>query len=106
MISASPGAPYLTGCRSPKTVKYDQVFLKTWSRANSYYLQKYVQTPTNMYFTFFKSIGHDDRDCRDYDLMHERLKDIYKNQGQVQQEGSIAQYNSPRRGNFNPRGGF
>jgi len=34
MISASPGAPSLTGYRSPKTVKYDQVFLKTWSRAN------------------------------------------------------------------------
>jgi hypothetical protein len=29
MISASPGTPSLTGCRSPKTVKYDQVFLKT-----------------------------------------------------------------------------
>ena len=34
MISASPGAPSLIGCRCPKTVKYDQVFLKTWSRAN------------------------------------------------------------------------
>jgi hypothetical protein len=34
VISASPGTPSLTGCRCPKTVKYDQVFLKTWSRAN------------------------------------------------------------------------
>jgi hypothetical protein len=27
--------------------------------------------------------------------MHERSRDIYKIQGEVQQEGSIAQYNSP-----------
>jgi hypothetical protein len=33
-ISASLCAPSLTGCRSPKMVNYDQVFLKTWSRAN------------------------------------------------------------------------
>jgi hypothetical protein len=71
-----------------------------------YYLQKYVQTPTNLYCTFCKSVGHDDRDCRAYDLMHERSRDIYKIQGEVQQEGSTAQYNSPGRGNFNPRGGF
>jgi hypothetical protein len=35
MISASPSTPSLTGCQSPKTVKYDQVFLKPWSRANT-----------------------------------------------------------------------
>jgi hypothetical protein len=54
-----------------------------------YYLQNYVETATNMYCTFFKSIGNDDRDCRDYDLMHERSGDIYKIQGEVQQEGII-----------------
>jgi hypothetical protein len=71
-----------------------------------YYMQKYVQTPTNLYCTFCKSMGHDDRDCRAYDLMHERSRDIYKIQGEVQQEGNTTQYNSPGRGNFNPRGGF
>jgi hypothetical protein len=35
-ISASCCVPSLTSCRSPKTVKYDQVFLKTWSRGNTY----------------------------------------------------------------------
>jgi hypothetical protein len=55
---------------------------------------------------FFKLVGHDDRDCRAYDLMHERLRDIYKIQGEVQQEGNTTQYNSLGRGNFNPRGGF
>jgi hypothetical protein len=38
--------------------------------------------------------------------MHERSRDIYKIQGKVQQEGNTTQYNSPGRGNFNPRGGF
>jgi hypothetical protein len=27
-------------------------------------MKKYVQTPTNLYCTFCKSVGHDDRDCR------------------------------------------
>jgi hypothetical protein len=59
-----------------------------------------------MYFMFYKLVGHDKKDCRAYDLMHERLRDIYKIQGEVQQEGSTMQYNSPGRGNINPRGGF
>jgi hypothetical protein len=71
-----------------------------------YYMQKYVQTPTNLYCTFYKSVGHDDRDCRAYNLMHERSRDIYKIQGEVQEEGNTTQYNSPGRGNFNPHGGF
>jgi hypothetical protein len=71
-----------------------------------YYMQKYVQTPANLYCTFCKSVGHDDRDCRAYDLMHERSRDVYKIQGEVQQEGNTTQYNSPGRGNFNPHGGY
>jgi hypothetical protein len=71
-----------------------------------YYMQKYVQTPTNMYCTFYKSVGHDDRYCKAYDLMHERSRDIYKIQGEVQQEGKTTQYNFSGRGNFNPLGGF
>jgi hypothetical protein len=38
--------------------------------------------------------------------MHEISRDIYKIQGEVQQEGNTTQYNSPGRGNFNPHGGF
>jgi hypothetical protein len=41
-----------------------------------YYMKKYVHTPTNLYFTFYKLVGHDYRDCRAYDLMHERSRDI------------------------------
>jgi hypothetical protein len=69
-------------------------------------MKKYVKTPTNLYYTFYKSIGHDDRDFRAYDLMHERSRDIYKIQGEVQQEGNTTQYNSHGRGNFNPCSGF
>jgi hypothetical protein len=61
------------------------------------YMQKYVQTPTNLYYTFCKCVGHDDRDCRDFDLVHEISRDIYKIQGEVHQEGNNAQYNSPGR---------
>jgi hypothetical protein len=48
-----------------------------------YYMQKYVQTPTNLYCTFCKFVGHDEKDCRDYDLLHEISRDIYKIQGDV-----------------------
>jgi hypothetical protein len=51
-----------------------------------YYMKKYVQTPTNLYCTFCNLVGHDDRDCRAYDLMHERSRDIYKIQGEVHKE--------------------
>jgi hypothetical protein len=71
-----------------------------------YYMQKYVQTPTNIYCTFCKSVGHDEKDCRAYDLMHERSRDAYRIQGELQPEGNVVQFNSPGRGNFNPRGGF
>jgi hypothetical protein len=47
-------------------------------------VKQYVQTPTNFYCTFCKSVGHDDRDCRVYELMHERSRDISKIQGEVQ----------------------
>jgi hypothetical protein len=69
-------------------------------------MHKYVQTPKNLYCTFCKSVAHDDRDYRAYDLMHERSRDVYKIQGEVQQEGNTTQYNSLGRGNFNPRGGY
>jgi hypothetical protein len=46
-----------------------------------YYMQKYVQTPTNIYCTLCKSVGHNEKDCRAYDLMHERSRDTYRIQG-------------------------
>jgi hypothetical protein len=51
-------------------------------------------------------VGHDEKDCRAYDLMHERSMDAYRIQGELQSEGNNVQFNSPGRGNFNPHGGF
>jgi hypothetical protein len=69
-------------------------------------MQKYVQRPTNIYCIVCKYVGHDEKDCRSYYLMHERLMDTYRIQGEVHQEENNAQFNSPGRGNFNPHGGF
>jgi hypothetical protein len=88
------------------TLPWCKVCRKRHRPGEFYYMKKYVQTPTNLYCTFCKLVGHDDKDCRDYDLMHERSRYIYKIQGEVQQEGRTAQYNSPGRRNFNPHGGF
>jgi hypothetical protein len=70
------------------------------------YMKKYVQKPTNLYYTFCKLVGHDEKDYRAYDLLHERSIDTYRLQGKVQHEGNATHFNSPGRGNFNPRGGF
>jgi hypothetical protein len=51
-------------------------------------------------------VGHDEKDCKAYDILHERSRDTYRIQGEMQQEGNTMQFNSPGRGNFNPRGGF
>jgi hypothetical protein len=69
-------------------------------------MQKYVQTPTNLYRRFYKSMGHDEKDCRAYDLMHERSRYTYGIQGELQSKGNNVQFNSLGRGNFNPHGGF
>jgi hypothetical protein len=69
-------------------------------------MQKYVQTLTNLYCTFYKFVGHDEKYCRDYDFLYERSRDTYKIQGEVQQEGNTVHFNSLGRGNFKPHGGF
>jgi hypothetical protein len=51
-------------------------------------------------------VGHDEKYCRAYDLLHEISRDTYRIQGKVQKEGNTTQFNSPGRGNFNPHGGF
>ena len=34
-----------------------------------YLLQRYVQVPKNPYFKFCKSVGHNEEECRSFDLM-------------------------------------
>jgi hypothetical protein len=51
-------------------------------------------------------VGHDEKDFRAYDLMHERSRDAYRIQGELQSEENNVYFNYPRRGNLNPHGGF
>jgi len=39
---------------------------------NKHLLQKYTQTPQQLYCNFCRSVGHDERTCRSYDFMMER----------------------------------
>jgi hypothetical protein len=41
-------------------------------------LQKYQTTPKNLFCNFCKSVGHDENNCRAFDLMRERTLDAYK----------------------------
>jgi hypothetical protein len=88
------------------TLPWCEVYRNRHCPDECYYLQKYVHTHANLYCAFYKLVGHDDKDFRDYDLMHEISRDIYKIQVKVQQEGGIVKYNSPGRGNFNPHNEF
>ena len=47
------------------------------------YLWKVVSTPTNLFCTFCRSAGHDEKDCRAYQLLKEKTGDTYlmKNEG-------------------------
>ena len=65
------------------TLPWCEVCRNRHRHGECYYMQKYVQTPTNLYYTFCKYVGHDEKDCRYYDLMHEILRDAYKIQGEL-----------------------
>ena len=44
---------------------------------NYEYMQKMFTKEENMYYTFFRSVGHDDKNYRDYDLLQESTYDSY-----------------------------
>ena len=48
-----------------------------------YLLQRYVQVPKNPYCKFCKLVGHNEDECRSFDLMRERTYDAYR----VQNDG-------------------
>ena len=49
------------------------------------YFQKIISTPTNIFYKFCKLGGHDEKDCRAYQLLKEKTIDNYlmKNDTQV-----------------------
>jgi hypothetical protein len=49
-------------------------------------LQKYQSTPKNLFCNFCKSVGHEEKDCRAFDLLRERTSDIYR----IQEENTGA----------------
>ena len=51
---------------------------------NCHLLQRYVQVPKNPYCKFCKSVGHNEEECRSYDLMRERISDAYRVQNEAQ----------------------
>ena len=63
-----------------------------------YLLQKYVQKPKNLFCTFCKYVGHDENNCRAYELMTERTQDVYVMQSDQQNNTGNDQYDQGRMG--------
>ena len=64
-----------TGAPSPfkQNVLYCEICRTTGQHRpkDFYLLQRYVQTPKNPYCKFCKSVGHNEEECRSFDLMRE-----------------------------------
>jgi hypothetical protein len=56
-------------------------------------MQKYQTVPKNAYYTFCKSVGHDDKDCKTMDLMRERTSDTYRVQVKLMTGQAALQFN-------------
>jgi hypothetical protein len=70
-------------------------------------LQKYQSTPKKLFYNFCKSVGHDEKYFRAFDLMRKNTSDTYKiQQENVTVEGHIPQYNTTRGFKQGGSGGF
>ena len=58
------------------------------------YLHNIVSAPTSLYCKFCKSVGHDEKDFRAFQLLHEKIVDTYlmKNEEHMQDERDEYQY--------------
>ena len=58
------------------------------------YLQNVISAPASMYCKFCRSVGHDEKDCKAYQLLQEKMMDTYlmKNEEQMQVERAQPQY--------------
>jgi hypothetical protein len=57
-------------------------------------MQKYKTVPKSSYCSFFKSVGHDDKDCRTLELMRERTSDTYRMQEEMMTGQDALQFNN------------
>jgi hypothetical protein len=64
-------------------------------------MQKYNTVPKSSYSIFFKSVGHDDRDCRMLEFMKEITLDTYRVQLEMMTGQVAPQYNNVQP-QFNP----
>ena len=46
-----------------------------------------MQVPKNPYYKFYKSVGHNEEECRSFSLMRERTYDAYRVQNDAQGNG-------------------
>jgi hypothetical protein len=69
-----------TGAPNPLagTVGYYEI-CKTWGHhlTSCPLLKKYHRTLRNLFSNCYKSIGHDEKDCHEFDLMREHSSDAY-----------------------------
>ena len=71
-----------TGTPNPlhPSVLYCEIYRTTGQHRpkDCYLLQRYVQFPKNPYCKLCKSVGHNEDECRSFDLMRERTYDTYR----------------------------
>jgi hypothetical protein len=80
--------PLLTGgpwCEIWKTHRHDPYHCPM--------MHKYLTVPKHSYCNFFKSVGHYDKDCRNMDLMRERMSDTYRVQHEMMTGKDAPQFN-------------
>ena len=53
-----------------------------------------VCTPASLYFKFCRSIGHDEKDCRAYQILREKMVDAYlmKTKEKIKIELAVPQF--------------
>ena len=67
------GVPNPLSCGSVPWYRICQVYGHQHKECS--YMQKIVSNPTNLYCSFCKSVGHEDKYCRAYHLLQERTYD-------------------------------
>jgi hypothetical protein len=62
-------------------------------------LQKYKITPRKFFYNFFNSVGHEEKDYRTFNLMRERIYNMYR----IQEENFVEKWSGPQ---YNTQRGF
>ena len=60
------------------------------------YLQKIVGASTNLYCKICKSVGHDEKDCRAFQLLQEKIVDTYLMRNEYHMKFELVQAQYPQ----------